>query len=73
MEIITVEKLLLLCKQEVEKGNGKKQILISNDDEGNGFHSLFYDFTSDKDALQLYADEGMFHDNNNVDDIIILG
>ena len=73
MEIVTVEKLFLLCNEEMKKGNGQKQILISDDDEGNGFHSLFYGFTSDKEALQMYADEKMFHDDNKVDDIVVLG
>lgn len=45
---MNVEELMLLCAEEVKKGNGKKEILISDDDEGNGFHKLFYAFESDK-------------------------
>lgn len=47
METVTVEQLLQVCKQEVAAGNGKKAILISNDDEGNGYHHLLYHFTKD--------------------------
>lgn len=46
--MVTVEELMLLCAEEVKKGNGKKEILISDDDEGNGFHHLFYSFQDDK-------------------------
>lgn len=47
MEAITVNRLLELCKMEVANGNGDKEILLSNDDEGNGFHHCFYEFTED--------------------------
>jgi len=71
----TVKELLQFCKEEVLKGNGDKHIQISRDDEGNGFHSLFYGFTTNKDDLEYYLNEGMFESFNikSVDDIIILG
>lgn len=46
MEHITVNTLKLLCDEMVEKGNGNKKIVISNDEEGNDFHPLYYGFTS---------------------------
>ena len=45
---MNVEELMLLCAEEVKKGNGKKEILISDDDEGNGFHQLISAFENDK-------------------------
>ena len=42
----TVAELLVLCQDQIQKGNGKKEILLSDDDEGNGFHILFYGFTT---------------------------
>lgn len=45
MKVITINDLLNECKKQIAKGNGNKKILISNDDEGNGFHQLFYGFT----------------------------
>lgn len=42
---ITVKKLKELCEEEIKKGNGDKNIVISNDNEGNGFHGLLYEFT----------------------------
>lgn len=70
---ITVKELAVLCYQQIEKGNGEKHIIISNDDEGNGFHTLFYGFTDDKDSINYYHQEGMFHDDNNPKEIVILG
>lgn len=35
---------------EIAKGNGEKKIMLSNDDEGNGFHECFFTFTDPKDA-----------------------
>lgn len=70
---LTVEQLMVLAYKEVEKGNGNKHVLISNDDEGNGFHTLFYGFQSDEKIVKDYKDYGMFHDDNNADEVIILG
>ncbi len=42
---VTVKELLKACQQEVAKGNGDKFIFISRDDEGNGWHQLWYNFT----------------------------
>ena len=46
--MVTVEELMVLCANEVKKGNGKKEIFISDDDEGNGFHQLLYTFQDEK-------------------------
>lgn len=42
MKAITVNQLLEACKKAKKEGYGKKKILITNDDECNGFHELFY-------------------------------
>lgn len=30
------------CKREMKKGNGNLKVQISNDEEGNGYHGLYY-------------------------------
>ena len=46
--MFTVKDLLKACQEQVDKGNGDKGILISRDDEGNGYqpfpsvHLIFY-------------------------------
>lgn len=69
---ITVGELFVLCVKELEKGNGDKHILISDDDEGNGYHTLFYGFTSDEKEVRMLA-EGYTHDGNNLSEVVILG
>ncbi len=69
--IITVNGLFDIVKEQIEKGNGNKAILISCDDEGNGYHSLFFGVIDEyKELKQL---EDYFHDGNNAKDVIILG
>lgn len=67
----TVRELYKACQKEIEKGNGDKHIVISDDDEGNGFHTLFFLFTSDERDVNALAD--YFHDNNNPNNVVILG
>ena len=72
MEQVTVKKLLEICKQEVKKGNGDKKIVISDDNEGNGYHGLFYHFTtikpSEKEYFEVYDSQ-----ETDINKIIILG
>lgn len=49
MEAITVSRLLELCKMAQKRGLANKKILISNDDEVNGYHELFFDITEIKE------------------------
>ena len=51
---MNVEELMEYCKEAIENGKGKHEILISDDDEGNGFHYLFYSFQPD-DVVKDYG------------------
>lgn len=53
---ITVEWLLELCKKQIEKWNWEKKILISKDNEGNGYHNLYYQFIDDYDEIKQTQD-----------------
>jgi len=64
---VTVKRLLELCKEEITKGNGDKLILLSNDDEGNGYHQMFYEFTED------VAGNDMWGEIEHPEKFIILG
>lgn len=70
---LTINELRKCCDLEIEKGNGNKKILISNDDEGNGYHGLFYGFSTDKLEIKSLQDYGLFHDVVDTDCIAILG
>lgn len=76
MEAVTVKQLADMCNNLVRGGKGSKKILISSDDEGNGFHELFFGFTEDassliEDACPPLAPCGVT--NKNINDYIILG
>lgn len=42
---LTVKELLKHCQEEIKKGNGDHVIMLSDDDEGNGYHYCWYNFT----------------------------
>ena len=76
MEQMTVKQLLELCKQEVEKGNGNKIIVLSDDNEGNGYHGMFFGFTSKvKDIKDCTENGTIVYDSHsdNPKEIVILG
>lgn len=68
---ITVKELYNACKKQIEKGNGDKIILITSDDEGNTYHTLFQLFTDDKEDIKFVSE--LFQDSNNPDDAVLLG
>lgn len=70
MDTITVEKLYKLCEEQIKKGNGKKTIMISQDDEGNGFHYLYYAFSTVEEAG---AEDSISENIAEKEDTIILG
>jgi hypothetical protein len=41
----TINDLKKAVDAQISLGNGNKRILVSADDEGNGYHELFYLFT----------------------------
>lgn len=51
---LTVKELLKLCQEEIKKGNGDCSIMVSDDDEGNGYHYLWFAFTEVKDLEESY-------------------
>lgn len=70
---MTVEELFHACAEEMQKGNGGRIIQITTDDEGNGYHTLFFTFSpvdQNADAIE----DGLLHDSGYMpDEIILLG
>lgn len=80
MKELTINDLAKLIKAEIKKGNGDKKILISDDEEGNGYHQLFYGFCPAKDEheeLDFFTSNYLLKPfgvtDENVSDYIILG
>lgn len=69
MKPITVKQLHDLCKVEMMKGNGSKVIMISDDDEGNGYHYLWYAFYEIDELSKDFVEE----DIASKEDTITLG
>ena len=69
---LTVKDLYKLCKNEINKGNSDRILVISDDNEGNGFHGLFYGFTEidekDKEYYPIYDSV-----ETDIKKIIVLG
>lgn len=67
---ITVIQLLEMCKHQVSIGNGDKNIVLSDDNEGNGYHGMFYGFT---EVTEDFEDEIYDSVTTSASDTIILG
>lgn len=65
---LTIEALCFECMMQIMDGNAQKHIQISTDDEGNGYHSLFFAF---EDAKEF--DKYLFHDDVDLNECVILG
>jgi len=65
---ITVKELLKACQEQVKLGNGDKNIVISSDDEGNSYHTLYYLFSPIEKGT-----EELFQDGNDPAKTVILG
>ena len=50
-KVLTVNDMLEELKTAKKNGHGNKKILLSNDDEGNGYHLCFYGITPTKEAI----------------------
>lgn len=76
MKAVTIKRLYELLKEEVKNGRGDKKILLSNDDEGNGYHQMFYELTTIKEEDAKYYDEYMLSGvsvKDAIKDYVILG
>lgn len=70
---LTINDLWKACIEQRKRGNGNKKILISTDDEGNGYHGLFFSFIDTKNEIEQVRSWGAFHDNVATEDVVLLG
>lgn len=70
---ITIKELYDDLHQEILAGNGDKTILISSDDEGNGYHTLWYTVQSNIDEIKELKKGTWFHDDNDPEEVVLLG
>lgn len=48
---LTVYQLLAFCQEEIRNGNGDKHVIVSDDEECNGFHGLYSGLCGDKETI----------------------
>ena len=72
MEVLTVNKLLKMCRALKENGYGDKKIYLSSDDEGNDFHAAFYGFTFTPDKIKDFAEYTSIPDAE-INNIVLFG
>jgi hypothetical protein len=70
MKQVTVNDLYKYCENAIRNGHGNKNIVISDDNEGNSFHGMFYGFSIIDDYSRT-----LIYDSNTSSpyDTIILG
>ena len=73
---LTVKVLYELIQKEMLKGNGDKKIVLADDTEGNGYHGMFFAFTSKPSEVKecLEYSNGVYDsETENPNEIVILG
>lgn len=53
MQAITIDELYRALARARKAGFGSKKILLSNDDEGNGYHECFFSIATDVKKFRL--------------------
>lgn len=73
MKALTIDELYKALAKARKDGLGKKKILISSDDEGNGFHECFFAVTPITEDF-VYANFGYGVDiRKAMDEYVIIG
>ena len=70
---MTVKQLYLELAEEIKNGNGDKAIIIADDNEGNGYHGMFYGITSDPETIRDAVEDLYDSAETDPDKIVILG
>ena len=74
MKAITVRDLAIFCTKMILSGRGDKRILLTNDDEWNGYHELFEGFFTNMSEATC-GGQMLPHgvSEANINDYVILG
>ncbi len=73
---LTIKDLYINLREEVRKGNGDKFIVVADDNEGNGFHGLFFGITSEAEDIKEAVEfsHGIYDSQeNDLNKLVILG
>lgn len=53
---MTIDELITEAVKAKKKFGGDKYVLISNDEEGNGYHECYFTFSDAKEFASNYCD-----------------
>jgi len=70
---MTIKELRDLCNTEIKRNNGNRKVFLSDDEEGNGYHELFYSFLVNSDEIADIQKYSFGLEEENPDKIAILG
>ena len=71
---MTVRELYDECKKIMAEGYGDYNVVLSNDDEGNGYRDLFFPFMTNREMVKtVIAFSCTPHDVSDVEHSVILG
>jgi replication fork clamp-binding protein CrfC len=71
---IKLKELYDECKKQMALGNGEKFLVVSDDNEGNGFHGMFFTVSAIRKKDRKYY-ESLIRDSceTNADNILLVG
>lgn len=67
---MTIDQLIVAAKEAKKKFGGDKYVLISDDEEGNGYHECYFDFSPATDLADGYCSVPR---DLGLDECVILG
>ena len=73
MKGITIDQLAAMCKKQQALGNGKKEVIMTSDDEGNEYHQAWSGLVDGSEIAQWVDDYQMMHcTSQDVCDYVVL-
>lgn len=73
---LTIKQLYEECEKQIKAGRGDYTIMLSADDEGNGYHYCWYTFITVEELMEndpMICDFIVDEDISTVEQTIILG
>lgn len=67
---LTIDELIVAAQEAKEKFGGDKYVLISDDEEGNGYHECYFTFT---EATEMAGSHCFFPGDLELKDCVVLG
>lgn len=72
MKEITIKDLYLMCKREMQKGNGDKPVVMTSDDEGNEYHHAWFGLENGQRVAPYITPNQTFHLTKPISECFIL-